>query len=129
MPIRKLLIAASIAIFLLSACVPLPQYMKVENELDESDSGKDKLETRIKQAEDRINQLELELEGRHKPQLALRDRWREYCMLEGRHVTVTVMKQQLQGLCEGVADDGALLLRSADGLSRCYAGVVTGINE
>jgi chemotaxis protein MotB len=61
MPTGKILIAVGIAFFLLAACVPLPQYMKIENELDESDSGKEKLETRMKQAEDRINRLDLEL--------------------------------------------------------------------
>jgi chemotaxis protein MotB len=61
MPTGKILIAVGIAFFLLAACVPLPQYMKIENELDESDSGKEKLEIRMKQAEDRINRLDLEL--------------------------------------------------------------------
>ncbi len=61
MPTRKLLIATGMIFFLLSACVPMPQYKKVENELEESRSGKDKLETRLKQAEDKIYWMELEL--------------------------------------------------------------------
>ena len=61
MPIRKLLIAIGIAFFLLSACVPTPQYKKLENELEASRSGKDELETRLKQAEDKIYWMDLEL--------------------------------------------------------------------
>jgi len=61
MPIRKLLIAIGIAFFLLSACVPKPQYKKLENELEASRSGKDELETGLKQAEDKIYWMDLEL--------------------------------------------------------------------
>ena len=61
MPDRKLIIIAGIAFFLLFACVPLPQYMKIENELDESQSGEDELEATLKQAEDKISRMDLEL--------------------------------------------------------------------
>jgi chemotaxis protein MotB len=61
MPIRKLLIAAGLTFFLLSACVPLPQYKKLENELDASRSEKDELKTRLKQAEDQVYWMDLEL--------------------------------------------------------------------
>ena len=61
MPTGKIFIAVGIAFFLLSACVPLPQYMKIESDLDESQSGKDESVARLKQAEDRINRLDLEL--------------------------------------------------------------------
>jgi len=61
MPNRKLVIIAGIAFFLLFACVPLPQYMKIENDLDESQSGKDELAARLKQAEDKISRMDLEL--------------------------------------------------------------------
>jgi len=61
MPTGKLFIAVGIAFFLLSACVPLPQYMKVASDLDESQSGKDDLVARLKQAEDKINRMDLAL--------------------------------------------------------------------
>jgi chemotaxis protein MotB len=54
MPTRNLLIVTGIAFFLLCACVPLPHYKKLESELEASRSGKDELETRLKQAEDKI---------------------------------------------------------------------------
>jgi chemotaxis protein MotB len=61
MPTIKLLIIVGIAFLLLSACVPLPQYMKIENDLDESQSGEDDLKARLKQAEDKISRMDLEL--------------------------------------------------------------------
>jgi len=61
MPTGKLFIAVGIAFFLLSACVPLPQYMEVASDLDESQSGKDDLVARLKQAEDKINRMDLAL--------------------------------------------------------------------
>jgi chemotaxis protein MotB len=61
MPAIKFLIIVGIAFLLLSACVPLPQYMKIENDLDESQSGEDELKARLKQAEDKISRMDLEL--------------------------------------------------------------------
>ena len=61
MPIRKLLIATGLAFFLLFACAPLPQYKKLENELEASRSEKDELATRLKQAEDKVYWMDLEL--------------------------------------------------------------------
>jgi len=61
MPTGKLFNALGIAVFLLCACVPLPQYMNVASDLDESQSGKDELKARLKQAEDKINRMDLEL--------------------------------------------------------------------
>jgi len=61
MPTGKLFIVVGIAFFLLSACVPLPQYMKVAGDLDESQSERDELAARLKQAEDKINRMDLEL--------------------------------------------------------------------
>lgn len=61
MPIRKLFSAAGIAVFLLAACAPLPEYLKVKNEADASRSEKNELEIRLKQAEDKINQMTHEL--------------------------------------------------------------------
>jgi chemotaxis protein MotB len=61
MPDRKLIFIAGIAFFLLFACVPLPQYTKIENDLNESQSGEDELKARLKQAEDKISRMDLEL--------------------------------------------------------------------
>lgn len=61
MPTRKLLVVTCTTYFLLSACMPLPQYMKIEDDLDAPQSGRDELETRLKQAEDKISSMDLEL--------------------------------------------------------------------
>jgi len=61
MPARKLLFAAVLAVFLLGACVPLPQYMKIDTDLAESQSSNDDLETRLKQAQAKIDKMDLEL--------------------------------------------------------------------
>jgi chemotaxis protein MotB len=61
MPTRKLPFAAGIAVFLLAACAPLPEYIKMKTEAEVSRTEKDELETRLKQAEDKINRMDLEL--------------------------------------------------------------------
>jgi len=61
MPTRKLLIVAGIAFSLLFACVPQPQYHKLEKELEASRSGKQDLESRLKQAEDKVYWIDLAL--------------------------------------------------------------------
>ena len=58
MPTRKLITATGIVIFLFSACVPLPRHQKMEHELEETRSAKGKLETRLKQAEDKIENMD-----------------------------------------------------------------------
>jgi chemotaxis protein MotB len=61
MPTIKLLFVAGIALFLIFACVPFPQYNKLEAELEASRSGKDEQEGRLKQAEEKIDRMNLEL--------------------------------------------------------------------
>ena len=61
MPTRKLLFAAGIAVSLLAACAPLPEYLKMKTKAEASRTEKDELETRLKEAEDKINRMNLEL--------------------------------------------------------------------
>jgi chemotaxis protein MotB len=61
MPTGKFLIAAGIALLLLSACETLPPYHKMKNDLETSRSEQDKMATRLKQAEDKNIRLETEL--------------------------------------------------------------------
>jgi chemotaxis protein MotB len=61
MPTGKILIAAGLALLLLSACEVLSPYHEMKNDLETSRSEQDKMETRLKQAEDNNNWLETEL--------------------------------------------------------------------
>ena len=61
MPTRNLLFAAGIAIFLLSACAPLPEYNKMKTEAEASRTEKEELEIKLKQAEEKNYQLDRDL--------------------------------------------------------------------
>lgn len=51
-------------------------------------------------------------------------RWSRACVLTGRPVTVQSGEHEMTGVCAGIAEDGALLLRTAFATERCYAGTV-----
>lgn len=52
--------------------------------------------------------------------------WSKYDYLLGKHVSLNVGKQKIDGECDGINDKGELLIRSKDGkLSRCRAGEVS----
>jgi len=108
MPIRKLLIVAGIAFFLLCACVPLPQYMKIGDELDESQSGKDELEAGLKQAEDKISRMDLELRNVEAQNTYLRN-INQQLMQNNRRLKKELNKKksviQLQGQVIQLLDD------------------------
>lgn len=59
--------------------------------------------------------------------LALADRWRSLCMLHGRTLCVEAGKQRTIGVCQGIDDEGALLLQTEAGISRCLSGMVVQI--
>ncbi len=61
-----------------------------------------------------------DLQGSHE-QLA---RFREYCLLTGRFVTVSDPSCDQTGLCLGIDDDGALSLQTEFGRTRCLSGTV-----
>ncbi len=50
--------------------------------------------------------------------------WRRYCILTDRKITVTTGTEQLSGDCLGIADDGALLIKSEAGTQSIYSGVI-----
>lgn len=52
------------------------------------------------------------------------DDWRSRSLLTGRNVTLATPKQEIAGICEGLADNGALLIRTAAGVQACHGGVV-----
>ena len=54
----------------------------------------------------------------------LSDTWRELCLLEGHTVTVQAGGNRMTGVCQGIDDEGALLLHTDTGIQRCVAGSV-----
>jgi chemotaxis protein MotB len=61
MPNIKFLFAAAIAVFLICACMPLSEYNKLETEAEASRAEKGELEVKLKQAEDKISRMDLDL--------------------------------------------------------------------
>ncbi len=89
MPARKLLFAAGIAVFLLAACAPLPEYLKVKTEAEASRTGKEELEVKLRQADDKIYQMDLELRDCE----ASRD---QYAKVKAENTYLLNINQQLQ---------------------------------
>ncbi len=72
----------------------------------------------------------LTLVGSDVSQLA--DLWRARCYLDGRTVQVSTGlsgsgSEDITGVCQGIDDDGALLLQTETGVVRCFSGVVARI--
>lgn len=56
---------------------------------------------------------------------SLAQRWDELCFLRGRTVQHTAGEHVTMGVCQGVDQQGALLLRTETGLTRVLGGVIT----
>lgn len=69
-------------------------------------------------------QIERELSDFHSGRRDLPARWRKFCLLTGRSVTLACGPQQFSGTCLGIEDDGALLLETVAGPQRFYGGTV-----
>ena len=57
--------------------------------------------------------------------VALRGAWEQHNAFAGLPVRVTGDQQDIAGICAGVAEDGALLIRTEEGLSRILSGEVS----
>lgn len=55
---------------------------------------------------------------------ALASEWRQKSLLTGRWVRIEAAGREVAGVCESIAPDGALLVRTAAGVEPCYGGVV-----
>jgi BirA family biotin operon repressor/biotin-[acetyl-CoA-carboxylase] ligase len=58
----------------------------------------------------------------------LTEAWRALCMLEGNTVTVEMAGKRTTGVCQGIDEDGALLLQNENGVHHCVAGTVAKIH-
>ena len=65
-----------------------------------------------------------ELEAR---ELDLADRWQRLCLLQGRTVCVKTGSEQVVGVCQGIDNEGALMLQTESGIQRCFTGTVAKI--
>ncbi|MFV1966815.1 MAG: biotin--[acetyl-CoA-carboxylase] ligase [Pirellulaceae bacterium] len=74
----------------------------------------------LRQLSDRLRQLSTR-------EWPLSDCWSEHCMLQGRTVCVVSGARRHVGVCQGIDDEGALLLQSDAGLQKLFAGVVARI--
>jgi BirA family biotin operon repressor/biotin-[acetyl-CoA-carboxylase] ligase len=74
-----------------------------------------------------LQEFELTLSGLVDGSLSLREMWTRACMLQGRQVSVQAGGQITTGRCEGIDDDGNLLIRSVAGLVRCSTGIIARI--
>jgi biotin-(acetyl-CoA carboxylase) ligase len=61
--------------------------------------------------------------ARDDPQLA--EAWRKRSILSGRHVEILDGSRQIIGEVVEIAEDGALVVQTLDGPTRCYAGTLT----
>lgn len=55
---------------------------------------------------------------------ALPARWQSLCALNGQEIELFSGTRRVSGICGGIDDDGALLVTTANGLERLYAGVL-----
>lgn len=57
--------------------------------------------------------------------LALASQWQEWCMLTGLRVRVETGRCMVEGICQGIAESGALLLETRQGREQRLSGTVT----
>ena len=62
------------------------------------------------------------------PAFPLAELWRPHCVLRGRVVRIENGTRQVVGVCQGIADDGALLVQTESELQRCHTGTVTAVD-
>lgn len=55
----------------------------------------------------------------------LRQRWRARCLLTGRYLRLDLGARCIEGVCQGIDDQGALMVATEDGIECCFGGVVT----
>lgn len=73
-----------------------------------------------------LSQIEVQLARFERGDPTLASDWRGRSLLTGRDVQVETPRQQITGVCEGLADDGALRVRTSSGIEQLYGGVVIG---
>ena len=55
--------------------------------------------------------------------------WQKRCLLTNRRVLIDTDGDPVEGLCQGIDDDGALLVHTDSGVQRCLAGTVAVLDD
>lgn len=71
-----------------------------------------------------VRALETEFGDLERNDVPIDRRWSPHCALTGRLVAVTVRDRRTEGVCEGIDQTGALLVRLEAGLERIISGTV-----
>ncbi len=71
-----------------------------------------------------LNEWESLIEDLSQGRLNLPERWSRRCVLAGHPVTLSEGDRETIGVCSGIDDDGALLLRTEFATEKHYAGTV-----
>lgn len=71
-----------------------------------------------------LSRLEVRLRSVRDCDPGLTQAWRRRCLLTNRDVKLRTAGQLIEGRCAGIDDDGALLIETANGLSRHLAGEI-----
>lgn len=71
-----------------------------------------------------LQQIEVNLALLATDESALADKWQSLCVLAGRSVELDHGSRRVSGRCQGIDQDGALLIQTGIGIERFFAGVV-----
>jgi BirA family biotin operon repressor/biotin-[acetyl-CoA-carboxylase] ligase len=71
-----------------------------------------------------LQQMQAVLDQLAARRLPLRELWTPRCMLKQRRVRVVSGRECVEGICQGLDDDGALLVATDAGPRRCLSGTV-----
>ena len=74
---------------------------------------------------DCLRQIERQLNRFVNRDPSLTSDWRARSLLTGRQIRLTTPRQDITGVCNGLSDDGGLLLQTSTGTQSYYGGVVT----
>lgn len=75
-----------------------------------------------------LAQIEAEFARLAKGLFQFSRRFRERCWLTGREVRITGCPLEIQGFCQGIDEDGALLIQTSNGIERILSGTVIALD-
>ncbi len=74
-----------------------------------------------------LQQMELEFARLAESPVEFSKRFRQRCWLNGREVSIATGPAEIQGYCNGIDEEGALLIQTSAGTERILSGTVTAI--
>lgn len=76
-----------------------------------------------------LQQLERQFLSLCERPAAVLEQWRRFCLLSGRQVRWNSAEHCLEGICEGIDEEGRLLLRTVQGVHRLVTGSIRAIDS